>query len=83
MPARRSALRMLAAARSAARSYVRALPPDEPVMLATFDERLMLHASPSTDRIAFETKSNAELAAPPASFHPSNARISDEFRSTG
>jgi len=41
-------------ATEAARGYVRSLPADEPVLLATFDEDLVLRLPPTPDREAFE-----------------------------
>ncbi len=45
----------LQAARSAVRGYVASLPPDEPALLATFDDKLLLHAPISTDRDRFSS----------------------------
>lgn len=41
-------------ATEAARGYVRSLPANEPVLLASFDEDLALHLPPTTDREAFD-----------------------------
>ncbi|MCP3982488.1 MAG: VWA domain-containing protein [bacterium] len=51
-----SMLDSLQEARRAARKYVASLPPEEPALLATFDDSLLLHAPMSTDRGMFNDR---------------------------
>jgi len=54
MDSSRPMLNALQSAKRAAQGYIQSLPPDEPALLASFDDSLILHSPLTTDRARLE-----------------------------